>query len=224
MVSVNRSSESCREALDAQLAGLDAWRDEARLTRRAACALGVGLSFGALSGAAMGRTSVTTASAGADICYVVTDRRHRESLQFAGPLMERGALRLEVTDGLTRLWREALVPLWQGGSGAVAGLTQTETWGGLAEQARSAGRRSVLVGHHAFSSGAGGAAHSLTLTQTTPGIVPALARCGDAWPQGLAEFAAHYGTGGRRAAKVCHPSAAYPGTLNSRVLTSWIIA
>lgn len=172
----------------------------------------------------MGRASAATTEEGADIRYVVTDRRHAESLLFAAPLVERGAHRLEVTDGLTRLWREALTPLWQGQSGAVAGLTQTETWAGLAEQARSAGRRSVLVGHHTFLGGEGAAAHSLTLTQATPGIVPALTRCGDAWPQAMAEFAAHYRAGERRAAKVCHPSTAHASTPISRVLTSWIIA
>lgn len=220
---MDQSSEDCGQAPDARRAGSGAW-SEARLTRRAACALGAGLSLGAFSGVAMGLTPAVTASAGAGIRYVVTDRRYPESLQFAAALAERGAGRLEVTDGLTRLWRAALVPLWQGKSGAVAGLTRTETWAGLAEQARSAGRRSILVGHHVIFEEDGATAHSLTLTQPTPGIVPALERCGDAWPQGLADFAAHYRTGGRRTARACHRAEIHAGAPVSRVLTSWIIA
>lgn len=220
---MNRLGEDCGRTLGTHRAGPDAWR-AVRLTRRAACGLAAGLSAGAFAGIARGETADATPADGPDIRYVVTDRRHAESLLFAAPLVERGALRLEVTDGLTRLWRAALAPLWQGKSGVVAGLTLTATWTCLAEQARSAGRRSILVGHHALAEGREAAAHSLALTQATPGIVPALTRCGDAWPQAMAEFAAHYRVGGGRPAKVRHRPAAHAAAAVSRVLTSWIIA
>lgn len=72
-----------------------------------------------------------------DIRYIVTDRRYPESLAHARALAVQGAKTLEVSDGLTRLWQENLLPLWQQGEGAVAGLTTRAVWQCLAEQARS---------------------------------------------------------------------------------------
>lgn len=193
------------------------------LTRRGACSLAAGLSVGAFAGIGGARAVIANAAA-PEIRYVVTDRRYSESLIFGATLMEFGAARLEVTDGLTRLWSEALAPLWQGKSGAVAGLTLSETWAGLAEQARSDGRRSVLIGHHVLFEGENRRAHNLTLTQASPGIVPALERSGDAWQQVMAKFAAHYSCGGHRIANARHRSAAYVSAPVSLALTSWIIA
>lgn len=197
--------------------------DGARFTRRQACSL-VGFSFGALAGSiGLARPAAAAASA-PGIRYVVTDRRYAESVLFGAALAERGADRLEVTDGLTRLWSAALAPLWQGASGAVAGLTRTATWAGLAEQARSAGRRSILVGHHVLFEGDSLAAHSLTLTQPSSAIVPLLERCGHAWPQAMAAFAAGYNAGACRIADARHHSKVSAGAPVSHVLTSWIIA
>lgn len=70
--------------------------------------------------------------------FVVTDRRHPASVAFGQRLLPAGGASLEVTEGLTRLWREVLLPHWQhGAAGAVAGLTTREVWACLAEQARS---------------------------------------------------------------------------------------
>lgn len=77
--------------------------------------------------------------------YVVTDRRYAGSVAFGQALVARGSMRLEVADGLTRLWREALAPLWRSPAGEVAGLTSREVWTCLTEQARGQGRRSVLL-------------------------------------------------------------------------------
>lgn len=80
-----------------------------------------------------------------DIRYVVTDRRLPESLTFGQTHASSGALRLEVTDSLTKLWQESLVPLWRERGGAVAGLTTREVWHCLAEQARSQSHRTVVL-------------------------------------------------------------------------------
>lgn len=77
--------------------------------------------------------------------YVVTDRRLPESLTFGLAHTSNGAVRLEVTDSLTKLWQEALVPLWRERGGAVAGLTTREAWHCLAEQARSQSHRTVVL-------------------------------------------------------------------------------
>lgn len=80
------------------------------------------------------------------IRYIVTDKRHAQSLAFAQPYIAQGSQALEVTDGLTRVWQQSLEPLWQQRGGAVAGLTMRATWEILAEQARShALRTRVLV-------------------------------------------------------------------------------
>jgi hypothetical protein len=72
-----------------------------------------------------------------DIRYIVTDRRYPQSLAHAEALAAQCGRTLEVSDGLTRLWQENLLPLWQQGEGAVAGLTTRAVWDCLAEQARS---------------------------------------------------------------------------------------
>lgn len=78
------------------------------------------------------------AGAAPSVRYVITDRRHAASLAFARQWPAGTAL--EVTDGLTRLWRQALQPHWQSeAAGTVAGLTSREVWTCLAEQARSHG-------------------------------------------------------------------------------------
>lgn len=83
-----------------------------------------------------------------DIRYVVTDRRLPQSLDFAHEHAANGVARLEVTDGLTKLWQESLAPLWRERGGAVAGLTTREVWHCLAEQARSQSHRTVVLQQH----------------------------------------------------------------------------
>lgn len=83
-----------------------------------------------------------------DVRYVVTDRRLPQSLAFALKHVANGGTRLEVTDGLTRLWQESLAPLWRERGGAVAGLTTREVWHCLAEQARSQSHRTVVLQQH----------------------------------------------------------------------------
>lgn len=80
-----------------------------------------------------------------NIRYVVTDLRLPESVTFGQAHASKGALRLEVTNSLTKLWQEALVPLWRERGGAVAGLTTREVWHCLAEQARSQSHRTVML-------------------------------------------------------------------------------
>lgn len=80
-----------------------------------------------------------------NIRYVVTDRRYQESLAFGQLCRSAGGMPLEVTDGLTKLWREVLKPLWSEHGGAVAGLTTREVWHCLAEQARSQSHRTVKL-------------------------------------------------------------------------------
>lgn len=195
--------------------------DAMRLTRRAVCTLGAGLSVGVFAGFGGSRAVAAEVH---DIRYVITDRRYAQSLEFGAILEGRGARRLEVSDGLTRLWREALVPLWEGKAGAVAGITQRGTWACLAEQARSAGLRSVLVGHHVFAAGDEPAAHVLSMPRPIPSIAAALERCGGAWPQVMADVAARYPAEARRIPDTCYRGAATAGSPSSLALTSWIIA
>jgi hypothetical protein len=86
-----------------------------------------------------------------DVRFVVTDRRLSQSLAFAIEHAKTGSARLEVTNGLTRLWQESLVPLWREQGGAVAGLTTREVWHCLAEQARSQSRRTVVLSQYDVS-------------------------------------------------------------------------
>jgi len=83
------------------------------------------------------RPQTSRATVGYDVRYVITDQRFTESLAFAAAADHAETTRLEVTEGLTKLWQEHLVPLWQSGAGAVTGLTTRSVWECLAEQARS---------------------------------------------------------------------------------------
>lgn len=85
----------------------------------------------------------------ADIRYIVTDQRLPHSLTFARTLSMQGGQLLQVTEGLTRLWQESLVPLWRTPEGAVAGLTTIAVWHCLAEQARSQSRQTRVLEHYA---------------------------------------------------------------------------
>ena len=92
--------------------------------------------------------SALAASRYEDIRYVITDSRHAQSLEFGRRLSSTGSTRLEITDGVTKLWQESLAPLWRGRGGAVAGLTTREAWHCLAEQARSQAHRTVVLRQH----------------------------------------------------------------------------
>lgn len=190
------------------------------LTRRTACSLGAGLSAAALG---LPGTPGFAAERN-DIRYVLTDRRYTESLEFAAVLARAGNQRLEITDGLTRLWQEALVPLWRGQTGAVAGLTQPGTWSCIAEQARSCRRRSVLVGRHSPVLEADAIEHLVSAPAPLLSGGLALENSGESWPLVMARLAARRPTGpgptvDQRFRSVL-PAAAAP----SAHLVSWIIA
>jgi len=123
--------------------------DDFRISRRALLGAGGGLA----TLAALGAVSRMTGNAPAGermpdpsgIRYVVTDKRYAQSLAFARVHVARGSQMLELTDGLTRMWRQSLEPLWRHRGGAVAGLTTRATWQALAEQARSHALRTRVL-------------------------------------------------------------------------------
>lgn len=194
------------------------------LTRRFLCMMGAGLSAAGLL--EFNRAAALAAKSGdlSTISHVVTDQRFEQSRNFGKVLAGKGVQALEVTDGLTRLWREALVPLWQGAGGAVAGITDHGTWACIAEQARSHGRRSILVGRHAVVSGGGSASHLLAMGTSPAQVVALLDRCGDAWPHVMADFVSRYPTAARPVPNQRHQGQATVGSNSAITLTSWIIA
>lgn len=164
--------------------------------------------------------------AAGDVRYVLTDKRHPESLEFAATFARRGAERLEVTDGLTRLWREKLVPLWGAEGGAIAGLTGHEAWVCVAEQARSCGRRSLLSARHAVAVNGHVSEHFLTAAAPTLVDAAALERCSDAWPSVMADLAARSLESPRspRIDGRFRASGAPSPSVSSPHLASWVIA
>lgn len=105
--------------------------------------------------AAGGLTRAASAVPAARVRYVVADRRIAESLAFASVLEAKGAERLDIADGLTRLWRARLLPHWEKREGSVAGLTSLAVWDCLSQQARDHFRKARLLGRHAVADGAG---------------------------------------------------------------------
>lgn len=159
-----------------------------------------------------------------DFRYVITDRRHPESLEFGQVLSVNGSVLLEVTDGLTKMWQEALVPLWREPGGAIAGLTSREVWICLAEQARSQARRSVLIGRHAFEPQSGAAAHVISAPRRALSTAATIERQKHMWPRALAKLISHCPSDARVCDDEWRSSASLPSTVTSRSLVSWIIA
>jgi hypothetical protein len=185
------------------------------LTRRTACLVGAGLSASALVG-------LLDLPGFPDIRYVLTDRRHVESLEFGTILVRGGSQRLEVTEGLTRLWREALAPLWRDPAGAVAGLTQLATWICVAEQARGCRRRPVLVGRRRLTVGGDRAEQAPFAPRAALACARALEERDAPWPLVMARLGA-----GRMADRGLVSDERCGGALapaTSATLVSWVIA
>lgn len=192
-----------------------------RLTRREACSLGLGLSAGAFLGSAPGRAM---AAPPPTVRYVITDSRHPESLAFGELMCGHGAQRLEATDGLTRLWRDALLPLWRSGGGAIAGITPQGICAAIAEQGRSWGRRPALMGHHTIAADGLEAAHLVRAPRAVLKGAPALERCGAAWPQMMACLVSQRPAAADRGPSTpAYRSPSLAETTATRSLISWII-
>lgn len=203
---------------------LDSAATSLKMDRRTACSLIAGSAATALP-ILGGRASATAPFGEAmEIRYVLSDKRYLESLQFAEILTRHGAIALEVTDGMTSLWREALVPLWHGGSGAVAGLTRRETWTCVAEQARSHARKSIFAGRHMLSVDGRVAEHYLTGTPSMIADSTMLEKSGRTWPLVVADLAMRGLAKGPLADRVIKGSATTEASVPPAFLTSWVVA
>lgn len=192
-----------------------------RVTRRKACAIGLS----AAAGAALPPLAAAPALAAAPsaLRFAISDRRHPESLAFAEALAGHGVRRLETTGGLTRLWLEDLLPLWRGKGGAIAGITLFPTFVGLAEQARSHGRRSTLLAQHAIGADGAPAAHLARVQNILP-ATGLLQQCGGAWPQLMAEIVLRRDAlGTPTAIRRRPPQQGGADAVADRTLVSWII-
>lgn len=189
------------------------------MDRRSLLVLGGGVALVGLVGLS---PSPAAAAAPPAIRYAISDRRLPESHAFAAALVARGATRLEVTDGLTELWQAHLLPHWRGGYGAVAGLTSSSIWLGLAEQARSEARRSALIGRHDLLPDSGTATHVVTAPRAALAVGRPLARSGD-WPLAMAALVGRCSSTGL----VCDAEWRSPGNPSTvpaaPALASWII-
>lgn len=135
----------------------------------------------AVAGLAAGAAAAPAAYSG-DVRFVVSDRRHPDSLRFAEALEREGAVRLEAGDGLTRLWQSVLQPHWRARPGATAGLTSVAIWQLLAEQARGEGRRATLIARHRIDPEGGGAVHLVTVPNELAEVAAPLWNAPGNWP------------------------------------------
>lgn len=88
-----------------------------------------------------------------NVQYAVTDKRLAESLDFGYVYIKNGSKRLEVTDGITKLWQKSLRPIWEESGSIVVGLTSYEVFQCLAEQARSQSRRAFILEQYEIAYG-----------------------------------------------------------------------
>lgn len=103
---------------------------------------------GGLIAATMSAAGPSLAAEPAAVRYVVFDTRLEASRKFARMAQARGAEALDIAEGLTRLWREHLIPHWQSDSRAVIGLTTRAVWDCMAIQSRDHFRRPCLLDLH----------------------------------------------------------------------------
>lgn len=194
------------------------------MDRRRFLALGGGAALVSMGGFVS--SAARAASRQLDIRYVVTDRRYPESLQFGQVLATKGSIPLEVTGGLTKLWQEALAPLWREPGArrcAVAGLTSREVWVCLAEQARSRGRQTVFAGRHTFESQSSVAAHVITEPYRMPGSAARIESHTHAWPRALAERIGQCPADARVCGSEWRSGSPLQLSGRSHSLTSWVI-
>lgn len=192
----------------------------AEFDRRSVLAL-AGLGAASLSTAGTGTAVAQTRCA---IRYVITDRRYEESLEFGEALAKQGAIRLELTLGLTSLWQEVLLPHWRGRTGAVAGMSASGAWLALSEQARSEARPSALVGRHAMGSQSAAATHVLTAPRSVLALGVALDGQLERWPSVMAGLARCCARAPRSAVVEWRSQAPVAGGPTRYSLLSWIIA
>lgn len=203
-------------AQDPNLAKAEEWRFD----RRSVLAMGGGLAaLGVLGHARL----QDPRSGKSHIHYVITDRRHGESLAFGQALARNGSIPLDVTGGLTSMWRETLLPLWKQTGGAIAGLTSLDVFICLREQARSEGRHSKLIGRHRIEESSASASHTVTAPQTAIAIA-ALSEINPAqWPAVMAQLVSICPSGPLICDAGWRGGAALPAKAQIRSLTSWII-
>lgn len=158
------------------------------------------------------------------IRFIVVDGRISESKALAATLSLEGAQRLEVTSGLTAVWKDHLYPHWQGSrGGAVVGLTTRSVWDGLSQQAHGQFRRSRIIGVHQLGATSEKYQHRIEAPVRASIATSGLALSSEQWPQEVAQIMAQYSQqrGCPREAK--HFGSAIPAQDLRHQLVSWII-
>jgi hypothetical protein len=158
------------------------------------------------------------------IRFIVVDGRISESKALAAALSREGAQRLEVTSGLTAVWKDHLYPHWQGSrGGAVVGLTTRSVWDGLSQQAHGQFRRGRIIGVHQIGATSKNCQHRIEAHVRASITTSGLALSSEQWPQEVAQIMAQYSQqrGCPREAK--HFGPAIPAQDLRHQLVSWII-
>lgn len=193
--------------------------DALRIDRRSLLGAGAAAAVASLATPALARVH---AASPAEPRYVITDRRYPQSLAFARFFEERGAARLEVADGLTRLWQDKLVPLWRQSGGTVVGLTPRGIWDGLSEQASGQFRKPRLIGRHMIAGNGGGTSHVVTAPEAALRAAGGELG-GPVWTEAMARLTSHClpDTG---ACAEWRSGSPVPASAAPQSLLSWMIA
>lgn len=130
--------------------------------------------------------SLAAAPASRPIRFVVIDSRIGASAEFGRQMSRFGAEALDVSEGLTALWQDRLVPHWHASEAIVAGLTTRSIWDGLSQQALGQFRKPRLLGDHRFDSATGGLHHALDLPASMRAEAHASLLDAAAWPAAMA--------------------------------------
>jgi hypothetical protein len=123
------------------------------------------------------------------IRFVIADQRFRESKALGEKLSREGAQRLEVTSGLTAIWKDYLYPHWQRSEGgAVVGLTTRSVWDGLSQQAYGQFRKGRMIGLHQSGTTSEQCQHSI---EAPVRAMPNVELGAEHWPLEVAQLLTH---------------------------------
>lgn len=194
-----------------------AYSDGLKLDRRALLqGAAVAATLATIPGAAHAATPRQT------IRFVVVDGRISESKALGAKLCREGVQRLEVTSGLTAIWKDHLYPHWRDSPpGAVVGLTTRSVWDGLSQQAHGQFRKGRIIGLHQFGTTNMHCQHSIE----APGHpLPSIELGGEEhWPLQVAQLLTHVVPQGGCSRHSMHMGQPIPPHDLRRQLLSWII-
>lgn len=159
------------------------------------------------------------------IYKVIFDRRHRESVQFAGRAAVLGLATAAIEGDVTHVWYADVDPEWRRQPTAIAGLTEHGPLFCFEQLARASGLRVVFRAEHRPAD-RGGLAHALSGPKGMLDVCAALDIADTRWPEIVADAVASCPMGRWQIDTATTATSFADATVAERraCLYSWVIA